>query len=89
MNTRVEPGLMQRIIAPNGEPVALPCSGLTTSAPINSRLIAAAPEMLEALRDCAVVLSEHIQYDGGEESREAQVWANIAAIIHKATGSQD
>lgn len=50
----VEPGLRQRILAPNGEPVALPCSGTTVSAPDNARFIVRAcnahEELLEALK---------------------------------------
>lgn len=52
----------------------------------NARLIAAAPKMLEALKLCAPVLEDHIQYDEGETSSESLAYEAVMAVLNEIQG---
>ena len=54
----------------------------TEEAKANARLIAAAPEMLEALREMLSMFGDHEQYDDDS----AQVIAQTRQVIAKAEG---
>ena len=51
----------------------------------NARLIAAAPDLLEALKTCRDALRDHVQYDNGE-SLERDGFVAATTAIGKAEG---
>lgn len=89
----------KRYIEPVGDnaPVAMICRGHDDAYSANANLIAAAPELLEALEDCQTALEWAIEQGGGPAcEHEAGVCfcnennaLNFArAAIRKARGSQ-
>lgn len=74
------------VYGPKGEPVAVADDAITATpeAEANARLIAAAPELLAALRH---LLEDAVALNMGESDRSG-VLAEARAAIDKATGSQ-
>ena len=58
-------------------------SGYLQPLEANARLIAAAPELLEACELAEAVLAEHEQHDGDEPSRESEAAVACRAAIAK------
>ena len=54
----------------------------------NARLIAAAPELLSALRECVNVLAEHSLYDDDGDSAEGFARLLAMSAIAKAEGAK-
>lgn len=60
------------------------CSRAHAEQDANARLIAAAPELLEACKLSEAVLAEHEQYDGSEPSRESEAAQACRAALATA-----
>jgi len=64
-------------------------SGTPAERKANARLIAAAPDLLEALREVEKHLQSYvdaIEYGGGAASKSSERLASVRAAIAKATG---
>lgn len=84
---------MLTIVDSEGHHVAHVTRGRSDHA--NWRLIAAAPEMLEALKDVSELLSEHkaIQESSGGRGKlcpiELDRWETVKEVIQRATGDRN
>jgi len=84
----VERNLKGRILAANGEPVALPCSGPTMSAPVNAAFIVRAcnshADLLEA---CRMAVQLTVCKTVPDDLKEI-IKARLSTAIARATGQE-